>query len=199
MSLAGLPGELWAIDYRLQSFSTLDDAGNLATFVPGACRSGAGRGAIDRLHDLQGSSLSRGRKRGDQIQAIGRSRGGRTTKIHAVVDGAGRPIAFEITPGQLGDVRAALPPAALCAADTAYDSDGLRQFLIQRGTLPVIPNNPTRKRLHPFNRKLYRERNMIERMFCRLKDWRRIATRYDKLAAVFAASVHLAATVTWWT
>jgi transposase len=143
--------------------------------------------------------------KGDQIQAIGRSRGGRTTKIHAVADGAGRPIAFEITPGQLGDVRVALallaplPPAALCAADTAYDSNGLRQFLIERGTLPVIPNNPTRKRFHPFNCKLYRERNMIERMFCRLKDWRRIATRYDKLAAIFAASVHLAAIVIWWT
>lgn len=92
-----------------------------------------------------------------------------------------------------------LPPAALCAADTAYDSNGLRQFLIARGTLPVIPNNPTRKQPHPFHRPLYRERNLIERMFCRLKDWRRIATRYDKLANVFAASVYLAAVVTWWT
>jgi len=91
-----------------------------------------------------------------------------------------------------------LPPAALCAADTAYDSNGLRQFLIARGTLPVIPNNPTRKQPHPFNRALYRERNLIERMFCRLKDWRRIATRYDKLAAVFSATVYLAAVVTWW-
>lgn len=94
---------------------------------------------------------------------------------------------------------APLPPAALCAADTAYDSNGLRQFLTERGTLPVIPNNPTRKRPHPFNPRLYRERNLIERMFCRLKDWRRIATRYDKLAAVFTASVHLAAIVMWWT
>lgn len=94
---------------------------------------------------------------------------------------------------------APLPPAATCAADTAYDSDGLRQFLVERGTLPVIPNNPRRRRVHPFNRHLYRERNLIERMFCRLKDWRRIATRYDKLANIFAASVYLAAVVTWWT
>src|SRR5690606_36598522 len=88
------------------------------------------RGATDRLHHRP--SLGGWRKRGDEVQAIGRSRGGRTTKIHAVVDGSGRPIAFEITPGQLGDVRAALallgplPPAALCAADTDYDSNGLR-------------------------------------------------------------------------
>jgi putative transposase len=90
-----------------------------------------------------------------------------------------------------------LPPAAICAADTAYDSDGLRQFLIERGTLPVIPNNPTRKRPHPFNRPLYRQRNLVERMFCRLKDWRRIATRYDKLAANFAAAVAIATIVLW--
>lgn len=91
-----------------------------------------------------------------------------------------------------------LPPACLCAADTAYDSDGLRQFLIERDTQPVIPNNPTRKRFHPFDPEAYKLRNLIERMFCRLKDWRRIATRYDKLASTFAAAVALAAIVIWW-
>jgi transposase len=149
-----------------------------------------------------------GRKRGAQIQAIGRSRGGRTTKIHAVVDGNDRPIAFEITPGQLGNVRAAanllapLAPGATSAtfaAAAAYDSNALRQFLTERGTLPVIPNNPTRENLDPFDRSLDRERNLIERMFCRLKDWRRVATRYDKLANTFTAPVHLGAIVTWWT
>jgi transposase len=110
-----------------------------------------------------------------------------------------------VTPGQLGDVRAApallgpLPPARLCAADTAYDSDGLRRFLIERGTLPVIPNNPTRKRIQPFDADAYKQRNLIERMFCRLKDWRRIATRYDKLAANFASAVAIAAIIIWWT
>ncbi len=92
-----------------------------------------------------------------------------------------------------------MPPARRCLADTAYDSDDLRGFLLDRGTLPVIPNNPTRKRLHPFNQKAYRQRNIIERMFCRLKDWRRIATRYDKLATNFAAAVAIAALILWWT
>lgn len=110
-----------------------------------------------------------------------------------------------MTPGQLGDIRAALmllgplPPARQCAADTAYDGNGLRQFLIERGTVPVIPNNPTRKRFHTFDRCAYRRRNMVERMFCRLKDWRRIATRYDKLARNFLSAVALAATIIWWT
>jgi putative transposase len=62
----------------------------------------------------------------------------------------------------------------------------------------VIPNNPTRKRLHPFNAEAYNLRNLIERMFCRLKDWRRIATRYDKLACNFAAAVLLAAIIICW-
>lgn len=158
----------------------------------------------DRQHHRQGTSFGGWRKRGADTQAIGRSRGGRTTKIHAVVDGSGRPIAIEITPGQLGDVRVALalltplPPGRLCAGDAAYDSNELRQFLIARGTQPVIPNNPTRKHFHPFDAAAYKQRNLIERMFCRLKDWRRIATRYDKLATNFAAAVALAAIIIWW-
>jgi putative transposase len=72
---------------------------------------------------------------------------------------------------------APLPPARWCAADAAYDSDGLRLFLVERGTRPVIPNNPTRKHTYPFDPEADKLRNLIERMFCRLKDWRRIATR----------------------
>lgn len=104
----------------------------------------------------------------------------------------------------MGDARVALaviasvPPSVHLTADTAYDSNGLRQFLIKRGTTPIIPNNPTRIRFHPFDRRRYRRRNLIERMFCRLKDFRRIATRYDKLAVNFASAVCLAAIVLWW-
>ncbi len=80
-------------------------------------------------------------------------------------------------------------PPGLCIADAAYDSDALRDLLLDRGTIPVIPNNPTRKRHHPFDRQAYRLRNVIERAFARLKDWRRIATRYDKLALTYTAAV----------
>ena len=138
-----------------------------------------------------------------KAQAIGRSRGGRTTKIHAIADARRRPIAIEVTPGHLGDVRvataliSAVPPGGSLAADAAYDSDGLRRFLRERGTIPIIPNNPTRKKHDPFDGVAYRQRNLIERMFCRLKDWRRIPTRYDKLAATFAAAIMLAAVVIW--
>lgn len=109
-----------------------------------------------------------------------------------------------LSAGQRGDAPLAptlieaLPAARICAADTAYDSDALRQFLITRGTLPVIPNHPTRKHRHPFDRGAYRLRNLIERAFCRLKDWRRIATRYDKLATNYAAAIAIAILVIWW-
>ncbi|WP_338147342.1 IS5 family transposase [Neoroseomonas oryzicola] len=170
-----------------------------------ARRGDAGRVAVDRQHYSQGASLGRGRKRGAELQAIGRSRGGRGTKIHLVVDGAGRILAFTVTPGQMGDLRPAhgllanLPPPVFCAADTAYDSNGLRHFLLARGTTPVIPNNPTRKNPQPFDERTYRARNIIERTIGRLKDWRRIHTRYDKLAANFASAVAIAAILIGWT
>jgi transposase len=73
-------------------------------------------------------------------------------------------------------------------------------LLLKRGTVPVIPNNPTRKRHHRFDKPAYRRHNLIARMFCRLKDWRRIATRYDKLAAnLAAAAVMSAALIVWGT
>lgn len=106
---------------------------------------------------------------------------------------------------ETGDIRAAhgllvnLPAPALCAADTAYDSNGLRIFLISRRTLPVIPNHPTRKHPRPFDEKAYKLRNRIERTIARLKDWRRIHTRYDKLANNFASAVAIAAILIGWT
>ena len=143
-------------------------------------------------------------RRADE-QAIGRSRGGRTTKIHAVVDTDGRIVAFELTPGQQGDIRPAagliapLPKAMTLLADAAYDSDAFRAFLTERGTKPVIKQNPTRKRLHPFDKNAYKARNVIERAFSRLKDWRRVATRYDKPARNFRSSIALVSILIWWT
>jgi transposase len=81
--------------------------------------------------------------------------------------------------------------------DTAYGGDGLRQELYQRGTKPVIPNHPNRKHPLSFNKRLYKLRWRIESAFNRLKDFRRIATRYDRLARNYLASVCLAAALAW--
>jgi putative transposase len=71
-------------------------------------------------------------------------------------------------------------------------------LLIARGTIPVIPNGPRRINLHSFDRDAYKRRNLVERAFCRLKDFRRVATRYNKLAVTYAAAVSLAAITAWW-
>ena len=137
-------------------------------------------------------------------QAIGRSRGGRTTKIHALVDDQGRPHALLLTGGHVADIKgavsllAATEPTGSLIGDKGYDADHLRQFLGARGTTVVIPNKINRIAPHPFDAATYRLRNVIERTFCRLKDFRRIATRYDKLARNFLASLCLVTVICYW-
>lgn len=84
-------------------------------------------------------------------------------------------------------------------ADKAYDADRLRRWLKGRRIKAVIPSNASRNKPHPLDRAAYRRRNVIERMFGRLKNWRRIATRYDRLASNFMAALALVAIVTEWT
>ena len=96
------------------------------------------------------------------------------------------------------ELLSAAGPIARLIADKAYDTNALRSLLAQRGIEAVIPSIARRKPVIPHDRAVYRERNLIERMFGRLKDFRRIATRYDKLARNFLAGIILAATLTWW-
>jgi transposase len=111
---------------------------------------------------------------------------------------------LHLTPGQDADITAApdvlalAPPMRALLADKGYDGDAFRALIVERGASPVIPNKSNRIALHRFNKRAYKGRNAIERCFCRLKDFRRIATRYDKLARNFLASVHLAALVAYW-
>lgn len=113
-------------------------------------------------------------------------------------------MAFLLTGGQAADCRAAesllqrLAPCTLVIADRAYDTNAIRQQIESQGAVPNIPSKRTRRWKSCFSPVLYRDRNAIERMFCRLKDYRRIATRYDKLAANFLSAVYLAAAVSYW-
>jgi transposase len=96
------------------------------------------------------------------------------------------------------DLLAAAGPIKRLIADKAYDTNALRNLLTQLDIDAVIPSIARRKTLIPYDREAYRQRNLIERMFARLKDFRRVATRYDKLARNFLAGVLLAATLIWW-
>ena len=92
----------------------------------------------------------------------------------------------------------ALPLARELVADRGYDSDWFRAALEGRGIQPCIPSQRNRKHPRPYDRDAYRHRHRIENMFARLKDWRRIATRYDRCADLFRAALVFAATVIFW-
>jgi transposase len=164
-------------------------------------------GDHDHLHrfDLhQGAALRLRWKRGAQVQAIGLSRGGKTTKIHALTDVVGRPFRLILTAGNVADIKAA--PALLAPltgikhllGDKGYDSDTLRDDLRSGGVAPVIPGRSNRKKLIPLDKEHYRERHLIENAFARLNDFRRVATRYDKLAVNFLSAVALATLIAYW-
>ena len=134
---------------------------------------------------------------------MGRSRGGLTTKIHALVDANGLPIALKLTAGQAHDGRSAtdmlgtLGEGDVLLADRAYDADALRIEMAARGAWANIPPMPQRKRKPAFSAFLYRYRNPVERFFNKLKQFRAIATRYDKRDENFLASVQLASIRIW--
>ena len=159
---------------------------------------------FDRLDLCEGAPLGPRRKRGAKAQAIGPSRGGQTTKIHVVTDLLGRPVTLHLTPGDVSDVTSATelldqrPPAKAIIADKGYDADRLRSALRAKGTRPVIPGRSNRKKRIHYDEIRYRDRWRIEAAFCRLKDFRRIATRYDRLAANFLSAVALAITIAFW-
>jgi transposase len=121
-----------------------------------------------------------------------------------VTDALGRPRVLRVAPGNVHDVMMAAELLSAAGsikrliADKAYDTNRLRNLLAQLEIVAVIPSIARRKPLIPHDREAYRQRNLIERMFARLKDCRRVATRYDKLARNFLADVLIAAIVIWW-
>ena len=134
---------------------------------------------------------------------MGRSRGGLTTRIHALVDALGLPILLKLTEGQAHDGRSAddmldgLGEGDVLLADRAYDSDAMRATLAKRGAWVCVKPMPNRKNIPTFSSFLYRYRNLVERFFNKLKHFRAVATRYDKRDDNFLASVQLASIRIW--
>lgn len=129
-------------------------------------------------------------------QALGRSRGGLSTKIHALVEGLGQLARFVLTPGQAGDITCAHGllegvQAQAVVADAAFDAAHLRETLAARSIKAVIPSHPRRTMHYEIDRHQNRHRNLVERWFARIKHFRRIATRYDKLASRYASFVSI--------
>ena len=143
-----------------------------------------------------GASLAAPSQAGPE-RAIGRSRGGLTTKIHAVVSGSGAPRVLKPTKGQAHDGKSAsdmldvVKAGDALLADAAYDSDALRDDLAKRGAQAVIKPVPARKAPQPFSKYLYKGRNVVERFFNKLKTYRAIPTRYEKHDENFLALIML--------
>jgi transposase len=206
MPLVRLPGRLRAADDSLQPLQPMVPT---AVLDRAAGRLGGQRRSDEdhrgRFHLHQSPTLCVRRKRGAKTQAIGLSRGGQTTKIHALTDTIGRPFALTLTPGNVSDITVAptllarAVGARYVLADKGYDADAFRRRLRQAHAVPVIPGRSTRKRRIVFDQARYRERHRVENAFCRIKDFRRVATtRYDKLAANFLSAVALAVLLAFW-
>ncbi|MBY5588130.1 IS5 family transposase [Rhizobium leguminosarum] len=155
---------------------------------------------IVRAH--QHAAGARKVKGGPDAQGLGRSRGGLSTKIHAATEALGLPVRLIASPGQRNDIAFAHDlvegiQAAATIADKGYDADHLCDKITETGADVVIPPKRNRKLQRPYDADLYKERNRIERFFNKLKQFRRVATRYDKLLANFMGFVKLAAIAIW--
>jgi len=118
------------------------------------------------------------------------------------VRGLGCPVRFLLTAGHRGDAPQAIPliedlPAEVVMADAAYDADKLRQAIAAKGAVAVIPNNPSRSLKHPLDKHLYAQRHLVECCFSKLKQFRRVATRFEKTARNYLAILTIAAIVLW--
>ena len=140
---------------------------------------------------------------GNREQLMGRSRGGLTSKIHAVVDTNGMPVRLALTTGEAHDNRlvltllSGLKSDAMLLGDRGFDADWIRALVSQHGAWANIPPKRNRKEAICFSPYLYKARNLVERFFNKIKQCRRVATRYDKLAANYLAFIQLASIRLW--
>lgn len=155
-------------------------------------------GSIIKAHQHSAGASS------SEIQAIGKSVAGNTTKIHMAVDGFGFPIAFQLTGGEVHDAKAApnlikiLPIAEYIIADKGYDSDEIREKIKQKLSTPIIPRKKNSKTGNgDIDWDLYKYRHLVENIFARLKHFRAIATRYDKLKRNYASMLAMACSYIW--
>ena len=201
--MAGTPVKVWALEQRLEAVLALEPVRNFRSFLRcvGGIERDGGSGADVRFHRGPRPCLGGRRKRGQHDQALGRSRGGFSTKIHLKTDFGGLPIAFHLTGGEASDSRNfetlldigpdINPRAAL--GDKGYDFKSNREAARQRGICPAIPYRSNTKDIPTFFPKtLYKARARIEQAVGKLKRFKRIALRCEKTAQNYGSFVALA-------
>jgi transposase len=133
---------------------------------------------------------------------MGKSRGGLSTKIHAAVDGLGNPVRLLLTAGQVSEHTQAEAliagfSADFVLADKGYDSDAFVEAIKGSGAVAVIPPRSNRKTPRDYDKEIYKERNLVERLFQKLKEYRRVATRYERLVINYMTMLSLACVLIW--
>lgn len=201
-SMAGPAFGIRAMEDGLQSIRSLVQAGTLDENLRGAQDRYRRGMALDRLDHQPCSPARGGSKRGAALNAIGRSRGGASTKVHLVVDALGLPVEFEVTVGERHDSQPALEllarSGAKCAlADKAYDSGAIRSALKAMNCDACIPSKADRIRPIPYDKHLFKARYEVECTFNLFKQARRFATRYEKTLRNYAAIVTLCCILCW--
>ena len=132
---------------------------------------------------------------------IGQTRGGFNSKLHAACNGEGKPVALYLTAGQVSDYKGAkvllpiLPQSEYLIADKGYDADWLRDELAENNIEPCIPPRKNRIEDIQYDKILYKQRHKIENLFAKIKDWRRIAMRYDRCSHTFFSAICLASSL----
>ncbi|XDA98103.1 IS5 family transposase [Sulfitobacter sp. LCG007] len=150
------------------------------------------------------TATSLGGEKGGRGRLTGRTKGGMNTKLHAICDSQGRPLNLFLTAGQVSDyigaraLLSSVPDVDWLLGDRGYHADWFREALKDKGIRACIPGRKQRKKLVKYDKRRYKRRNRIEIMFGRLKDRRRVATRYDRCPMVFLSAIVLAATVIYW-
>jgi transposase len=152
---------------------------------------------------IRAHACSSGYKKDSQDQeALGRSKGGFTTKIHAAVDALGKPLKFILTPGQKHDITQAKcltedVTHTTVLADKGYDSDDLVKKLEDNGCTVVIPPRSNRKNPREYDKDIYKERHLVECFFNKIKHFRRIFSRFDKAAQTFLSFLSFVGALIW--
>ena len=197
---------VWPAQDDLQPVHSLEPAWRVQQDLRRTGREGWQAGSVDdRCDPSEGAPHGRqSAQKGAVPRRIGRTKGGLNSKLHAVCDGKGRPLIMLLSEGQMSDYKGAalmldaLPKAKELLGDKGYDADWFRDALPDRNIAACIPSKSNRKVQIPHDAVLYRQRHKIENMFGRLKDWRRIHTRYDRCAHTFMSAICIAATVIFW-
>src|SRR5512142_228185 len=196
-------GGIGSLEQRLPAVLPLGQAWDLDGLASAGGRRPRLAGGLLGQHDCAGACLRGGSTKSTPVaEALGRSRGGFSTKIHALTDALGNPLEFVLTGGQAADIRQAealLPdePVDAVVADKSYDADAFVATVTARGAVAVIPPRKNRQQLREYDRYIYKERHLIECFFGKIKHYRRIFSRFEKTARNYMGFLRFVAALVW--